>query len=173
MSQPFVGQIIAVGFNYAPLGWALCNGQSLPISEYQVLYALIGTTYGGDGQTTFNVPDLRGRAAVGVGQAPGLSPYALGQVSGTESVTLTANQIAPHTHTLRAAATQTGSTPTAVEVLGTPSTEPIYGTAGPATSLHPASVGMATGGNLPHDNLQPYQTINYIIALEGIYPPQQ
>lgn len=172
MSQPFVGQIIAAGFNFAPVNWAFCNGQTLPIDQYQALFTLIGTTYGGNGTTNFNLPDLRGRAAVGVGQGSGTSNYVLGQVSGSESVTLTASQIGAHTHSMAAASNQTSSSPATNAVLGTPGTEPIYGTTGPVTALSSASVGMAPGGNLPHDNLQPYQTINYIIALFGIYPSQ-
>src|SRR5579863_2212268 len=100
MSQPFVGQIIAVGFNFAPVGWALCQGQLLPISENEALYTLIGTTFGGDGQSTFGLPDLRGRAALGMGQGPGLAQYAMGQAAGAESTTLTGAQIGSHTHGL-------------------------------------------------------------------------
>lgn len=170
MSQPFVGQIIAVGFNFAPSGWALCNGASLPISQYDVLYNLIGTTYGGNGTTDFNLPDLRGRGAVGMGQGTGLSNYTLGQMSGSEAVTLTASQIGPHTHALSGAASASNSSPTTGTVLGTP-TESIYATSGSTTPLSSAAVGAAPGGNQPHENRQPFQTINYIIALYGLYPP--
>jgi microcystin-dependent protein len=171
MSQPFVGQVIAVGVNFAPVGWALCNGQLLDISQYQALYTLIGTTYGGNGQTTFALPNLQGRVAVGVGQGPGLSNYVLGQLAGTESVTLNVNQIAAHTHNLAASANQTQSTPAANEVLGTPTT-PIYLQSGATTGLAGNAVGNAPGGATPHENRQPFQTINYIIALEGIFPTQ-
>lgn len=172
MSDPFIGQIIAVGFNFAPNGWAFCNGQSLAISEYEALYTLIGTTYGGDGQSTFNLPDLRGRAALGLGQGPGRSNYVLGQPSGAEMVTITANQIGAHTHTLMAASKATNSAPAVNEVFSTTEGEPVYGKTGSTTPLAPASVGTAGGGAQPHDNLQPFQTINYIIALYGIYPQQ-
>jgi microcystin-dependent protein len=170
MSQPFVGQIIAVGFNFAPVGWALCDGSSLQISQYDVLFNLIGTTYGGNGTTVFNLPDLRGRGAVGAGQGTGLSTYVLGAMAGTEAVTLSANQIGAHTHVLNAASTVTASTPATNAVLGTPETESIYAASGATTSLASASIGSAPGGSQPHENRQPFQTINYIIALYGIYP---
>src|SRR5208282_1449245 len=136
MSEPFVGQVIAVGFNFAPVGWALCQGQVLPISEYAALYQLLGTTYGGDGQNTFGLPDLRGRAALGMGQGSGLQPYNIGQLGGVESVTLTANQFAGHTHALKAAGTATTPTPGSGVVLGTPAAAtPTYATAGAAAQL--------------------------------------
>lgn len=172
MSEPFVGQIIAVGFNFAPIGWAPCDGRTLAISEYQVLYTLIGTTYGGNGTTTFNLPDLRGRAAINQGQGPALSSHVLGQALGVESVSLTTAQIGAHTHQLMGAATATASTPAANTVLGTVTGESIYLTSGSTVPLAASSIGMASGGALPHDNLQPYQTINYIIALNGIFPSQ-
>jgi microcystin-dependent protein len=172
MSEPFVGQIIAVGFSFAPVGWALCDGSSLAISSYSVLYNLIGTTYGGNGTTTFNLPDLRGRAAVNQGQGTGLSNYVLAESTGIEEVTLNVNQIGAHTHALSAASTATVSTPMANSVLGTPATEQIYLTTGPTVPLAGSSITPLPGGNLPHENRQPYQTINYIIALFGIYPPQ-
>src|SRR5271166_2207468 len=111
MSEPFVGQVIAVGFNFAPVGWALCQGQLLPISEYAALYQLLGTTYGGDGQNTFGLPDLRGRAALGMGQGSGLQSYNIGQLGGSESVTVTAGQFAAHTHALQGAAAATTPAP--------------------------------------------------------------
>jgi microcystin-dependent protein len=172
MSQPFVGQIIAVGFNFAPVGWALCNGATLSISEYDVLYNLIGTTYGGNGTTTFNLPNLCGRGAVGMGQGSGLSNYVLGQSGGSENVTLTSAQIGPHTHALMGATSVGASTPTTTAVLGTPAAENIYGTSGATTMLAGSSIGPAPGGGQPHENRQPFQTVNYIIALYGIYPSQ-
>jgi microcystin-dependent protein len=173
MSQPFVGQIIAVGFNFAPAGWALCQGQLLPISEYEVLYQLIGTTFGGDGQQTFGLPDLRGRAALGMGQGPGLGQYILGQPGGVESVPLTSAQIGSHTHGLSAAATATTSTPSSSVVLGTPdATTPIYATSGTGATLTAGAVSTTPGGGLPHENRQPSLTISYIISLFGIFPSQ-
>ena len=171
MSEPFVGQIIAVGFNFAPINWALCDGHPLPIDRYQALFALIGTTYGGDGISTFNVPDLRGRGAVGFGQGDRLSNYDLGQVSGTENVTLTAGQTGTHGHPLTGAATATSSVPSANSIPGTSSAN-IYATSGALTTLSPTMVVPVPGASVPHENRQPYKTINYIIALEGIFPPR-
>ena len=173
MSEPFVGQVIAVGFNFAPVGWALCQGQLLPISQNTALFSLLGTTYGGDGQSTFGLPDLRGRAALGMGQGSGLQPYPLGQPGGVESVTLTANQFASHTHALQAAATATTPTPGSGVVLGTPTAAtPIYATAGAPATLAGSAVSLAAGGNGAHENRQPSLAINYIIALFGIFPSQ-
>jgi microcystin-dependent protein len=168
----FVGQIIAVGFNFAPVGWIPCDGRLMPISQYDVLYTLIGTTFGGDGQTTFAVPDLRGRSPVGQGTGPGLSTRFVGEANGTESVTLNSAQIAAHTHTLLAVtATGTLPKPSGTTALATQSNSQVqmYG-AGPNTvTLAPQSVTPA-GGNLPHENRQPFNTVNYIIATEGIFP---
>ena len=173
MSQPFVGQIIAVGFNFAPVGWALCQGQLLSISENEALFQLIGTTFGGNGQTTFGLPDLRGRAALGVGQGPGLGSYVLGELDGSESVTLILPQIGSHTHGLAAAATATTATPSSSVVLGTPAaTTPIYATSGIDTTLAPVVVSPTPGGGVPHENRQPSLTINYIISLFGVFPSQ-
>lgn len=173
MSQPFVGQIIAVGFNYAPVDWALCQGQLLSISENEALFTLIGTTFGGDGRSTFGLPDLRGRAALGMGQGQGLGSYALGQAGGVESASLTSAQIGSHTHGLSAAATATTSTPASSVVLGTPdAATPIYATSGTGATLTAGAVSTTPGGGLPHENRQPSQTINYIISLSGIFPSQ-
>jgi len=173
MSEPYLGQVIAVGFNFAPVGWALCQGQVLPISEYSALFQLLGTTYGGDGVSNFGLPDLRGRAALGMGQGPGLGPYVLGQLAGVESVTLTAGQFAGHTHALQAAGTATTPTPGSGVVLGTPAAAtPIYATAGTAATLAGSAVSLAAGGSVPHENRQPSLAINYIIAFEGIFPSQ-
>ena len=173
MSQPFVGQIIAVGFNFAPAGWALCQGQLLSISENATLFQLIGTTFGGNGQTTFGLPDLRGRAALGVGQGPGLGSYVLGQLGGVELAILIGPQIGGHAHGLSAAATATTATPSSSVVLGTPAaTTPIYATGGIGATLAVGAVSAGPGGELPHENRQPSQTINYIISLFGVFPSQ-
>ncbi|MFI5020211.1 MAG: phage tail protein [Alphaproteobacteria bacterium] len=175
MAQPYIGQIIAVGFNFAPLNWAFCNGQLLPISQFDALYNLLGTTYGGDGQTTFGVPDLRGRAPIHQGQGTGLSNYVLGQKAGVESVTLTGAQNASHNHTVGAnSAVGNASNPSGTAVLAQAagSADTIYSSAGPsATTLVSASVSN-TGGSQPHENRQPLLAINYCIALYGLYPPQ-
>jgi microcystin-dependent protein len=170
----FVGQIIAVGFNFAPAGWVLCNGQLLSISEYQVLYALIGTTFGGDGQTTFAVPDLRGRSPLGQGSSAGLPPAVVGQVGGTESVTLTLQQIATHSHPLLASsATGSVAKPSSTTVLANQSNAAvdIYGAAAGGVTLAPSAIG-ASGGSQPHENRQPYNTVNYIISTVGVFPSQ-
>ena len=166
--QPFVGQVIAVGFNFPPVGWALCNGQLLSISDYEVLFNLIGTTYGGNGQTNFAVPNLNGRTALS--QGPG---YTAGQAAGTESVTLTSAQAGSHTHQLNATtAAATAAQPASGLVLAQPAaTAPVtaYGAVPGNTTLAPGSIA-ATGGNQPHENRQPFLVVNYIIATQGIYP---
>ena len=173
MSEPYLGQVIAVGFNFAPVGWALCDGSLLSIAQNSALFQLIGTTYGGDGQSTFGLPDLRGRAALGVGQGPGLQPYNPGQSGGVESVTLNAGQFAGHTHALQAAASATTATPgSGVVLAATATTTPLYAAAGTATTLASSAVSPAAGSNQPHENRQPSTAINYIIALEGIFPSQ-
>ena len=173
MSQPFVGQIIAVGFNFAPAGWALCQGQLLPIDQNQALFSLLGTTFGGNGTTTFGLPDLRGRAVLGMGQGPGLGSYVLGQAGGVESVTVTGAQIGSHAHGLSAAATATTPTPSSSVVLGTPAAAtPIYATSGTGATLAAGAVSTTPGGGLPHENRQPSLTINYIISLFGVFPSQ-
>jgi microcystin-dependent protein len=174
MANPYVGQIIAVGFNFAPVGWFLCNGQLLPISEYETLYTLIGTTYGGDGVQTFAVPNLQGRTPLSMGQGPGLSGYVEGQASGTETVTLTAAQNGSHSHLLRTSvAVGAVSTATASTALaqGSSSLVTTYGTTAANTSLGASSIGPASGG-LPHENHQPYLTVNYIISAFGVFPSQ-
>jgi microcystin-dependent protein len=170
----FVGQIIAVGFNFAPSGWLPCNGQLLSIAEFDVLFALIGTTYGGDGQTTFALPDLRGRSPLGQGTGSGLSPRLAGQQGGTESVILTGAQIATHAHPLMASpATGTVSKPSPSTVLANQSSGEfsIYGAAPGNVTLAPQAAG-TTGGGQSHENRQPFNTLNYIIATVGIFPSQ-
>jgi microcystin-dependent protein len=169
MSQAFIGNIRLVGFNFAPVGWALCQGQSLAISSNSALFSLLGTTFGGDGQNTFNLPDLRGRVAVGQGQGPGLSTYAQGEAGGAETVVLNANQSPMHTHTMMAAADVTAPNPGPTVVLGTPAAAVrIYGANSPAP-LASGSIGQF-GSSGAHENRQPYLGLNYIIALTGIFP---
>ncbi|HMK89119.1 MAG TPA: tail fiber protein [Methylocystis sp.] len=170
MAQPYVGQIIIFAGNFAPAGWMFCEGQQLSISQYETLYNLIGTIFGGDGQTFFNLPDLRGRAPVHLG--PG---YVLGQPGGSETVTLTVNQLASHNHNVNVvtgnpgnAATPGGNVYLADE--NAPSENAFtYLSSTPNATLSPASIG-PSGGNLPHDNRQPYLAINYCISLFGVYP---
>lgn len=170
-TEPYISQIMAFGGNFAPLGWALCNGSLLPIAEYDALFSLIGTTYGGDGQTTFAVPDLRGRAALHQGQGPGLSNYVLGQNGGAEGVTLSASQLPPHSHpVLSNSGAGTGPSPSGAVWAGSPVN--IY-TAGAAANAAMDATSIApSGGSQPHDNMLPYLTLTFCIATEGIYPSQ-
>lgn len=173
MSEPFVGQIIAVGFDFAPVGWHACDGSMLQISQYAALYSLLGTTFGGDGQTTFGLPDLRGRSVLGAGSGSGLQPYLQGQLGGVESVALNSSQYAGHTHALMTAATATTPTPGSTVVLGTPAAgTQIYASSGTAGGLAGSTVTTSPGTGGPHENRQPSLTLNYIISLEGLYPSQ-
>ncbi|MCC6536130.1 MAG: phage tail protein [Bryobacterales bacterium] len=163
--DPFIGQLMCVGFSYAPTGWAICQGQLLPIAQNEALFSLLGNTYGGDGQTTFGLPDLRGRMPVGMGAAPGLSAYNLGQAAGAETVTLTAANLPAHTHPLLAtSADQNDATPA----------NSYYAAGGAfqtaANATMNAQMMAGVGGSQPHENRQPVLGINWIIALEGIYP---
>ena len=168
MSEPFLGQISIFGFNFAPRGWAMCNGQILPIAQNTALFSLLGTTYGGNGQTTFALPDLRSRVPVHEGQGPGLSSYDLGQAGGTETVTLTVNELAAHSHpyTVDGASTPTSKSPSGnySAAFGTTA----YGSTGDL-EMGPDQTGN-TGNSQPHNNIQPYLTLNFCIALEGIFP---
>jgi microcystin-dependent protein len=174
MGQPFVGEIRMFAGNFNPAGWAFCDGQLMPISENEVLFQLIGTTYGGDGQSTFAMPNLQGRLPVHVGSGPGQS-FALGEVNGTETVTLTTQQIPIHNHPLTATNSGPVAPPTGANPAVANSSQVgvmVYGApAGAATTLHPNTIQI-DGGSQPHNNLQPFQCINFIIALFGIFPTQ-
>ena len=177
MSQPFVGEIrmFAFGNRGAPNGWQVCNGSLLSIAEYEVLFTLIGTTYGGDGQSTFAVPDLRGRLPIHQGQGPGLSNYVIGQVAGTETVTLISTQMPAHTHTMVAtAAASTALTPGTGLLPGTVSGDIFYATDLTGATAAPMAAQSTTvaGGSQPHDNTMPTLTVQYCIAWAGIYPQQ-
>lgn len=176
--EPFLGQIMMVGFNFAPRGWAFCNGQLLSIASYSALFSLLGTQYGGDGRTTFGLPDLRGRCAVGMGRGPGLSDRRIGEVIGQEAVTLTPNEMPAHTHQLLANNTDGNTNDPANNTLAKESVTiersapafPVNGyNSGAANVGMGASIGNA-GGNLAHNNMQPSLAMNYIIALQGIFP---
>ncbi len=172
MSNPYIGEIRLFAGNFAPLGWAFCDGSLLSISDNDTLFNLIGTTYGGDGQSTFALPDLRGRVPVHAGTNAG-STYVLGEAGGSETVTLSAAQVPQHAHALLGSAASASTTSPAGAVPATLAevTTLAYGTDAPLTTLAPQTVGVA-GGNQPHDNVQPYLCINYIISLFGIYPSQ-
>lgn len=170
MAQPFIGEIRVFAGNFAPLGWALCNGQLVAIAENTTLFQLLGTTYGGDGVQTFALPNLQGRALVHQGQGVGLSSYVMGQVGGAESVTLSTQQLPAHTHGLvgvAASATAPNPGPN-VTLAMSPSGVPMYGTAA-NTSLAPQSI-TAAGTGQAHENRQPYLAITNIISLFGIFP---
>jgi microcystin-dependent protein len=172
MSEPYIGEIRLFAGTYAPKDWAFCNGQLIPIQQNTALFAVIGTTYGGDGKTNFALPNLMGRAAMGAGQAPGLTPRMVGQTGGSETVTLTATQMPAHNHVPQC----TGSA--SVDV----GTEAIWAGAGrggasmyattPDTQMNAATL-TTVGGNVPHNNMQPYQTVSYIICMNGLFPPRQ
>jgi len=168
----FIGQISVVGFNFAPQGWMMCEGQLLPISEYEALFSLIGTTYGGDGQTTFALPDYRGRVLVGVGQGPGLTNRTLGEASGFANVTLTVANLPAHTHAINAnSGVGTTNIPTNNVLANTGILDKEFGTT-PNTTL--GATGSA-GSNSPSaiNTTQPYLGLYYIIAVEGIFPSRQ
>jgi microcystin-dependent protein len=165
MSEPFLSEIKIVSFNFPPKGWALCNGQFLPINQNQALFALLGTTYGGNGQTTFALPNLRGRVPVHMG-----SGHALGEAAGSTSVTVNIQQLPTHLHGLQGSndATNITADPTNA-FLGRVNGG--YGPAQSLTTLSPQTV-TSVGGSQPHNNMMPYLTLNFIIALQGIFPSQ-
>lgn len=192
--ETYMGTVMGWAPNFAPRGWAFCQGQILSIAQNSALFSLLGTTYGGNGQTTFALPDLRSRVPLGTGQGPGLSSYVLGQVSGTENVTLTIPEMPAHNHPA-----QTGNAPVHVSAANADTSTPANGSsiaipgtldgrnftatlgfnsAAPDVTLNPATSGPASvtvgiaGGNLPHNNIQPYLALNFIICIEGIFPPR-
>ena len=166
MSSPFIGEIRMFAGNFAPAGWMLCQGQLLPISENDTLFNLIGTTYGGDGQTTFALPNLQSRIPVHVGQG-----YTLAQTGGVETVTLTTQQIPAHSHVPLGQSGNGSAAPTN-SVWAASATQNIYTDVAPAVNMNPAAIS-PTGGNQPHDNMMPFLAINFIISLFGIFPSQQ
>jgi microcystin-dependent protein len=170
--DPFVAEIRIFGGNFAPTGWAFCDGQLLPISQNTALFSLLGTTYGGDGRTTFALPNLQDRVPVGFGQAPGLSNRDLGATAGAAAVTLLASAMPAHRHTLLASSTlPTDIGPSPEVTFAQTVTGKIYRDATSAVAMAAETLRPA-GGNLPHNNMQPYLVMNYIIALQGIYPPR-
>ena len=174
MASPFIGEIQIFGFNFPPAGWALCNGATLPLQQYTTLFALIGTTYGGDGQTTFGVPDLRGQLPLHQGQGPGLTARILGESGGSEQVTLTTAQIPQHTHAYFATnATATAATPGPTLALGAATNgDNMYATSG--TGAVPAALSSVAcgnmGGNQPHENCMPTLAVSFCIAWQGVFP---
>jgi microcystin-dependent protein len=168
MSTPYVGEVRLVGFNFAPVDWSICNGALISISQNETLFNLIGTTYGGDGQSTFGLPNLQSRIPIHQG-SNGQNTYVIGQSGGVETVTLNINQYPSHNHSLMASTNLTGSSTPTSSVVNNGLTA--YTADAPATPMLSAMVGNS-GGNLPHNNLQPYLALNWIIALYGVYPSQ-
>lgn len=169
MAQPYVGEIRMFGGNFAPAGWTFCDGRLLPISEYETLFNLIGTTYGGDGQQTFAAPDLRGRLPIHMGQGPGISNnYIIGQQGGTESVTLNANQIPAHNHLFTVSGTAAAASTPQSNMLAN-ATANLYLRDVPSATMSNASISL-TGGNQAHENMMPYLCVSFIISLFGIFP---
>ncbi|MGO4103880.1 phage tail protein [Leifsonia sp. YAF41] len=173
MSQPYIGEIRLFGGNFAPAGWAYCNGQLMPISENDTLFNLIGTTYGGDGQETFALPDLQGRIPMHQGTRPGGSTYRLSDKGGVETITLSPEQIPPHSHTPMASAALASSTSAAGVVSASWPDAPYNKVGGAVTAfpLAPEAVG-GTGGGQPHENMPPFLGLSFIISLFGIFPSQ-
>lgn len=174
--ENYLGQIMLFGFQYAPVGWAFCDGSLLSINDNQALYTLLGTTYGGDGVNSFALPDLRGRVPIHMGQGPNLSNYEIGEMGGSETITLLSQQMAQHTHAMHAATADTGNTnvpgPGVIFGVTDGKTNLYAATPGPTPSTLGPSIGL-TGGNQAHDNIMPTLVGNYCIALEGIYPSRQ
>ena len=161
-----------VGFNFAPRGYAPCDGQLMSISSNQALFALLGTTYGGNGQTTFALPDMRGRMPVHRGQGPGLTPRTEGELGGSEVVTLSTNQMPAHTHTAMASVSEASAVTPLGNTWGSKARVTLYSPGGGNSPLGATAITSAGGGQ-PHDNMPPYTTLNCIIAVQGIFPSRQ
>lgn len=172
--DPFIGQIVMFAGNYAPRGWAFCDGQLLPIANNPALFSIIGTTYGGDGRTTFALPDLRGRAPIHEGTGAGLSPRMLGQRGGTETVVLNVSEMPAHDHTAQQPGTSAAPTTRspANAIAATLPNMPAYNQGGPVDANMAVEATGTTGGGAAHPNMQPFLTVNYIIALVGVFPPR-
>ena len=171
MADPFVAEIRIFPFNFAPKGWAWCDGQLMPLSQNTALFSLLGTTYGGNGKSNFALPDLQGRAPMHPGQGPGLSLFDLGQTGGSETVTLLQTEIPAHPHTVQVSQVPADQPVPTSQLTATVTTDNVYG---PAQSLQPmAPEALApAGGSLPHNNMQPYLTFYFCIALQGVFPPR-
>jgi microcystin-dependent protein len=172
MANPFVGEIRVFGFNFAPLGWALCNGQILPIAQNTALFSLLGTAYGGDGKTTFALPNLQGTFPINQGFGAGLSPRTMGETGGSPTVTLTIAEMPTHNHPVKCATTPgTTASPAGAVFAATPGGDPMAysATAGEKVSMNLAAVA-DTGGGHAHDNMPPYLILNFCIALQGVFP---
>ncbi|HEX2629178.1 MAG TPA: tail fiber protein [Chitinophagaceae bacterium] len=172
LNDNYLGEIKLFGGNFAPAGWAACDGRLLSIAENDALFALLGTIYGGDGQSTFGLPDLRGRVPMHQGTLSGGSTYVIGQMAGVESVTLNTNTMPSHTHLFAASSTAgTTNDPTNGFLAAAETFQPYSNGTAPDTNLSPAALSVV-GGNQPHDNTVPFQAVQFIIALQGIFPSQ-
>ena len=175
MADPFVAEIRIFPFNFAPKGWAFCNGQLLPLSQNTALFSLLGTTYGGDGKSTFALPNMQGNAPMHPGQGPGLSLHDLGETGGSETVTLLQSEIPSHTHAMRAhnADQADAQNPSSNTSLAQSANGFAYqsNTSQNLVGLSPSALA-PVGGDQPHNNMQPYLTLNFCIALQGVYPPR-
>jgi len=168
--DPLIGEVRFVGFNFAPRGWAMCNGQLLQISQNTALFSILGTTYGGDGRTTFGLPDMRGRTPIHPGHGPGLSSYQLGQKSGSELTVLNSTQLPSHSHTVKGVSTSARTTDSTGNAMArTRSNLKVYDNSAPNIALNNATVG-ESGSASGMNNMQPYNTVNCIIALVGVFP---
>lgn len=174
MADPFVAEIRIFPFNFAPKGWAFCDGQILPISQNTALFSLLGTTYGGNGQTTFALPNLQGRVPVHPGQGPGLSEHVLGEEGGSGTVTLLQSEVPAHTHALAASAAAAYARSPSGELFANQNGGVnSYATlAGAPTALLASAASETVGGGQPHNNMAPYLVLNFCIALQGVYPPR-
>lgn len=181
MTAPFLGEIRIFGFNFPPRGWTYAQGQLLPISQNTALFSLLGTTYGGNGTSNFALPNFSGYAPMGNGTGPGLSPYVLGETSGTTTVSITNNEMPTHNHTLNAAAPNPSNQ---AQIVGTPANNAFLSASGPAfaytnppitpgtlVNMAPTAISLS-GGNQPHTNQQPLLVLNFCIALQGVFPPR-
>jgi microcystin-dependent protein len=171
MSNPYIGEIRMFGGSFAPAGWAFCDGQLMPISENDALFTLIGTTYGGDGQSTFGLPDLQSRIPIHQFQGSGLQNYVIGEAGGVEAVTLTTQQIPTHNHPFAASTAGGASNTPQDNIPASPPQAKIYRVGVPGDPF-PATLVQPTGGSQPHDNIMPYLAISYIISLFGVFPTQ-
>ena len=171
MADPFVAEIRIFGFNFAPKGWAFCNGQILPLSQNTALFSLLGTTYGGNGKSNFALPDMQERTPMHPGQGQGLSLHDLGETGGSATVTLLESEIPGHTHTLSVSNLNSQATTPSNTSLGRGNPVRVYTTAGPLVKMGNNAITV-TGGSQPHNNMMPYLSMNFCIALQGVFPPR-
>jgi len=169
MSEPFIGQLSLVGFNFAPIGWFNAAGQLLPISQYTALFSLLGTYYGGDGRATFALPNMSNNVAIGMGQGPGLGQYFIGETGGTEYVTLLTSEVPPHTHTPKSAIGRVSITAPAGASFSDSEAGSVYSTTQPFTQMSP-NIVPTYGGSQPHNNMMPFLGMYWIIAFQGVFP---